>query len=142
MFHESSLVSTSASTPRTLHLASPHLLTHSFASLLFSSLLIVLDGPLELEPSCTVLHYAQTIFEGMKAYRHDDGRVTLFRPDMNMKRMNTSAARIALPVSGLFLSSCRVAPFSSRQLFGSFYCIAIPVILILFSYRIIPQRNH
>ncbi|TEB14048.1 branched-chain amino acid aminotransferase II [Coprinellus micaceus] len=54
-------------------------------------------GPLQLEPSCTVLHYAQTIFEGMKAYRHDDGRVTLFRPDMNMKRMNTSAARIALP---------------------------------------------
>lgn len=54
-------------------------------------------GPLLLEPSCTVLHYAQTIFEGMKAYRHDDGKVTLFRPDMNMKRMNTSAARIALP---------------------------------------------
>ena len=56
------------------------------------------DGPLSLEPSSTVLHYAQTVFEGMKAYRHDDGRVTLFRPDMNMKRMNTSAARIALPV--------------------------------------------
>ncbi|PPQ62809.1 hypothetical protein CVT24_000503 [Panaeolus cyanescens] len=54
-------------------------------------------GPLALDPSCTVLHYAQTIFEGMKAYRHDDGRVTLFRPDMNMKRMNTSAKRIALP---------------------------------------------
>lgn len=54
-------------------------------------------GPLSLEPSCTVLHYAQTIFEGMKAYRHENGQVTLFRPDMNMKRMNTSAARIALP---------------------------------------------
>lgn len=54
-------------------------------------------GPLALDPSCTVLHYAQTIFEGMKAYRHDNGKVTLFRPDMNMKRMNTSAARIALP---------------------------------------------
>lgn len=54
-------------------------------------------GPLPLEPSCTVLHYAQTVFEGMKAYRDDSGRVTLFRPDMNMKRMNNSAARIALP---------------------------------------------
>ncbi|KAJ3509075.1 hypothetical protein NMY22_g16417 [Coprinellus aureogranulatus] len=54
-------------------------------------------GPLQLEPSSTVLHYAQTVFEGMKAYRHDDGRVTLFRPDMNMKRMNRSATRIALP---------------------------------------------
>ncbi|KAF8350282.1 branched-chain amino acid aminotransferase II [Amanita rubescens] len=54
-------------------------------------------GPLDLEPSCTVLHYAQTIFEGMKAYRQDSGRVLLFRPDMNMERMNTSAQRIALP---------------------------------------------
>jgi len=54
-------------------------------------------GPLSLEPSCTVLHYAQTIFEGMKAYRQESGKVTMFRPDMNMKRMNTSAARIALP---------------------------------------------
>ncbi|KAJ3883107.1 branched-chain amino acid aminotransferase II [Lentinula edodes] len=54
-------------------------------------------GPLSLEPSSTVLHYAQTIFEGMKAYRDEHGNVTLFRPDMNMKRMNTSAARVALP---------------------------------------------
>jgi branched-chain amino acid aminotransferase len=58
----------------------------------------ILDGPLSLEPSSTVLHYAQTIFEGMKAYRHESGRVTLFRPDMNMKRMLTSANRLALPV--------------------------------------------
>ncbi|KAG6902821.1 hypothetical protein C0995_011308 [Termitomyces sp. Mi166 len=54
-------------------------------------------SPLTLEPSSTVLHYAQTIFEGMKAYRQEDGKVTLFRPDMNMKRMNNSALRIALP---------------------------------------------
>jgi len=58
-----------------------------------------LDGPLSLEPSATVLHYAQTLFEGLKAYRTEDGRVTLFRPDMNMARMNNSAKRIALPVS-------------------------------------------
>lgn len=54
-------------------------------------------GPFELDPSTTVLHYAQTIFEGMKAYRDENGKVTLFRPDMNMKRMNNSAHRIALP---------------------------------------------
>lgn len=54
-------------------------------------------GPLSLEPSSSVLHYAQTVFEGMKAYRNDDGRVMLYRPDMNMKRMNSSAKRIALP---------------------------------------------
>ena len=57
-----------------------------------------LDGPLPLYPSSTVLHYAQTVFEGMKAYRNELGQVTMFRPDMNMKRMNNSAQRIALPV--------------------------------------------
>ncbi|KAF8203307.1 aminotransferase [Pholiota molesta] len=54
-------------------------------------------GPLALEPSSTVLHYAQTIFEGMKAYKDASGQIRIFRPDMNMKRMNTSANRIALP---------------------------------------------
>lgn len=59
----------------------------------------VTDGPLAIEPSASVLHYAQTIFEGMKAYKDENGKVTLFRPDMNMKRMNTSASRLALPVT-------------------------------------------
>lgn len=59
------------------------------------------DGPLSLEPSSTVLHYAQTLFEGMKAYRDANGKVTLFRPDMNMKRMLTSAQRLALPASAI-----------------------------------------
>ncbi|KAF8320591.1 branched-chain amino acid aminotransferase II [Cantharellus anzutake] len=53
--------------------------------------------PLSLEPSSTVLHYAPTLFEGMKAYRNGTDRVSLFRPDMNMKRMNKSASRAALP---------------------------------------------
>jgi len=56
------------------------------------------DGPLAIEPSSVVLQYAQTIFEGMKAYQDENGKVTLFRPDMNMERMNTSASRLALPV--------------------------------------------
>jgi branched-subunit amino acid aminotransferase/4-amino-4-deoxychorismate lyase len=64
-----------------------------------TSRMLCTDGPLNLEPSATVFHYAQTLFEGLKAYRDDDGKITLFRPDMNMKRMNRSAARIALPVS-------------------------------------------
>ncbi|KEP55011.1 branched-chain-amino-acid aminotransferase [Rhizoctonia solani 123E] len=58
---------------------------------------IIPYGPLSLDPSCTVLHYAQTVFEGMKAYRDENNKVTMFRPDMNMKRMNRSAARISLP---------------------------------------------
>ena len=60
------------------------------------------DGPLAMDPSSSVLHYAQTLFEGMKAYRDENGRVMLFRPDMNMKRMNTSASRLALPVTSSF----------------------------------------
>ncbi|KII93455.1 hypothetical protein PLICRDRAFT_49502 [Plicaturopsis crispa FD-325 SS-3] len=54
-------------------------------------------APLTLDPASTVLHYAQCLFEGLKAYRDANGKVTLFRPDMNMKRMNRSAQRIALP---------------------------------------------
>ncbi|KAI0067887.1 branched-chain amino acid aminotransferase II [Artomyces pyxidatus] len=58
---------------------------------------IIPYGPLSLDPSSTVLHYAQCLFEGMKAYRDVNGRVTLFRPELNMARMNRSAQRIALP---------------------------------------------
>lgn len=54
-------------------------------------------GPLSLDPSSTVFHYAFCLFEGMKAYRCEDGTIRLFRPDMNMARMNRTAARIALP---------------------------------------------
>ncbi|KAI0249569.1 branched-chain amino acid aminotransferase II [Lactifluus subvellereus] len=54
-------------------------------------------GPLSLEPSATVFHYAQCLFEGLKAYRNKAGKVTLFRPDLNMARMNLSAQRLALP---------------------------------------------
>ncbi|EIW64857.1 branched-chain amino acid aminotransferase II [Trametes versicolor FP-101664 SS1] len=54
-------------------------------------------GPLAIDPSATVFHYAHCLFEGLKAYRDTNGKVTLFRPDMNMKRMNTSAERVAMP---------------------------------------------
>ncbi|CCM02803.1 uncharacterized protein FIBRA_04914 [Fibroporia radiculosa] len=54
-------------------------------------------GPFTMMPSSSVFHYATCLFEGLKAYRNDLGKVTLFRPDMNMKRMNISAQRAALP---------------------------------------------
>jgi branched-chain amino acid aminotransferase len=57
-------------------------------------------GPLEpftLHPSAAVLHYAQEIFEGLKAYRHADGSVWLFRPRLNARRFQASARRLALP---------------------------------------------
>ncbi len=54
-------------------------------------------GPLSLDPACSVLHYAQEIFEGLKAYRHADGSVWAFRPRANAARMQRSAERLALP---------------------------------------------
>jgi len=55
-------------------------------------------GPLSLDPATSVLHYAQEIFEGMKAYRHADGSVWAFRPEANAMRMARSSQRLALPV--------------------------------------------
>lgn len=54
-------------------------------------------GPLTLDPATAVLHYAQETFEGMKAYRHDDGSVWMFRPEQNAKRMARSSQRLAFP---------------------------------------------
>lgn len=53
--------------------------------------------PIPLHPASSVLHYAQEIFEGMKAYKLSDGGMALFRPDANAKRFNDSARRLAMP---------------------------------------------
>ena len=54
-------------------------------------------GPFQIDPASAVLHYAQEIFEGLKAYRHEDGSVWLFRPEKNAERFARSARRLALP---------------------------------------------
>lgn len=54
-------------------------------------------GPLSLDPASSVLHYGQEIFEGLKAYRHADGSIWTFRPEVNAARMQRSARRLALP---------------------------------------------
>lgn len=58
---------------------------------------IVPYGPLTMEPSARVFHYGQAVFEGMKAYKDDNGATFLFRPDENFKRINISAKRLAMP---------------------------------------------
>lgn len=58
---------------------------------------VVPYGPLTLDPACAVLHYGQEIFEGLKAYRHDDGTVWAFRAEANAARFARSARRLALP---------------------------------------------
>lgn len=52
---------------------------------------------LVMDPAAMVLHYSQTIFEGLKAYRTEDGSVQLFRPKDNIKRLNTSARKMCIP---------------------------------------------
>ena len=69
-------------------------------------------GPLEaipLHPAAAVLHYAQEIFEGLKAYRLEDGSMALFRPEANAARFNESAKRLAMPElpEDLFVQACR-----------------------------------
>jgi branched-chain amino acid aminotransferase len=64
-------------------------------------------GPITLDPAAAVLHYAQEVFEGLKAYRHADGSVWAFRPEVNGERFARSARRLALPELGVedFLAS-------------------------------------
>jgi branched-chain amino acid aminotransferase len=64
-------------------------------------------APIPLDPATAVLHYAQEIFEGLKAYGTSDGGVTLFRADQNAKRFRDSAARLAM------------APLPDELFFGS-----------------------
>jgi branched-chain amino acid aminotransferase len=66
-------------------------------------------GPLTLDPATAVLHYAQEIFEGMKAYRLDDGGMALFRADANAARFTASARRMAMAElpEDLFVAACK-----------------------------------
>lgn len=65
--------------------------------------------PVAMDPASSVLHYAQEIFEGLKAYRRPEGGAALFRPDANARRFNASARRMAMPdlPEELFLESIR-----------------------------------
>jgi branched-chain amino acid aminotransferase len=61
-------------------------------------------GPFTLDPATSVLHYSQEFFEGLKAYRQDNGSITMFRPDANAARFNSTARR-----------NCRRRPSSGRS---------------------------
>ncbi len=85
-------------------------------------------APLSLDPATAVLHYAQEIFEGLKAYRLADGGLALFRPDANAQRFNTSAQRMAMPEipESLFVGACKALVDIDRDWFpnvdgGSIY---------------------
>jgi branched-chain amino acid aminotransferase len=75
-------------------------------------------GPLQLDPCSKVLHYGQEIFEGMKVFRHPDDRIYMFRPEMNARRFNQSARRMAMPEipEDQFLEACEVISAYSKHL--------------------------
>ena len=59
---------------------------------------LVEDDTITMSECAGVLQYAQTIFEGLKAYTTEDGHIVCFRPDLNAERMEQSAARLEMPV--------------------------------------------
>lgn len=75
--------------------------------------------PLRLDPATAVLHYAQEIFEGMKAYKQEDGGIALFRPEQNARRFNESARRMAMPEvpEELFLEAVKRQVLADRDWF-------------------------
>ena len=54
-------------------------------------------GPIPMDPAAAVLHYAQAVFDGLKAFRGVDGKIRLFRPQKHVERMNNSAKRMCIP---------------------------------------------
>ncbi len=84
--------------------------------------------PITLDPATAVLHYAQEIFEGLKAYKQQDGGLALFRPEANAARFNASARRLAMPElpQEAFVESIRLLVEADRDWFptldgGSLY---------------------
>ena len=73
--------------------------------------------PFALHPASNVFHYAQTVFEGLKAFRHENGQIVLFRPEMNAARFRRSAARLAIPEidEAFFLSAVRALVENERN---------------------------
>ena len=79
------------------HVFTDHMLVANFAHGEWQNIEIKPYQPLSLEPSMAALHYGQSIFEGVKAYKHPDGEVYISRPYDNFKRFNISAERMQMP---------------------------------------------
>lgn len=74
-----------------------HMLICTYTNGAWQDARVVPYGPIPLEPAAKVFHYGQEVFEGMKAYKDQAGKIWLFRPLENARRLNKSAARLAMP---------------------------------------------
>jgi len=88
---------------------SDHMLVADYRNGAWQEPEIVPYGAFQIDPATTALHYAQSIFEGMKAYRNVHGKPVLFRPRENFQRMNRSAGRMVMPAipESLFLDGIK-----------------------------------
>lgn len=86
---------------------SDHMLVMEYANGVWETPTISPYRKLEMSPSSLALHYGQTIFEGLKAYRNKNGEINLFRPSDNFERLNRSAVRMCMPTIPVdFLVEC------------------------------------
>ncbi|HTH81695.1 MAG TPA: branched-chain amino acid aminotransferase [Mucilaginibacter sp.] len=86
---------------------SDHMLVADYADGEWKNFEIVPYGTIVVSPGISALHYGQSFFEGIKAYKHADGKVSIFRPDKNAVRFNKSAERLCMPTlpEDIFLQS-------------------------------------
>ncbi|MBE9585435.1 branched-chain amino acid aminotransferase [Mucilaginibacter sp. JRF] len=76
---------------------SDHMFVADYADGEWKNFQIVPYGDISLSPAISALHYGQAFFEGIKAYKHEDGKVVIFRPNKNAERANKSAERLCMP---------------------------------------------
>ncbi|MEN9513284.1 MAG: hypothetical protein RJB16_1044, partial [Bacteroidota bacterium] len=74
-----------------------HMLVADYENGEWKNVVIKPFEPIQLDPSCATLHYGQTIFEGIKAFKNQKEEVVIFRPDQNFIRFNLSAQRMQMP---------------------------------------------
>jgi branched-chain amino acid aminotransferase len=76
---------------------SDHMFVADYADGEWKNFQIVPYGEISMSPAISAIHYGQSFFEGLKAYKHADGKVSVFRPYMNATRFNKSAERLCMP---------------------------------------------
>ena len=88
---------------------SDHMFSADYEKGEWSNFQILSYENLSISPACTTLHYGQSIFEGLKAYKNDEDEILIFRPEKNAERFNISAKRMCIPdfPEDIFLKSIK-----------------------------------
>jgi branched-chain amino acid aminotransferase len=97
---------------------SPIMISCTYKDNAWGPLKLLPYGPISLDPCTKVLHYAQEIFEGLKAFRQPDDKLAIFRPELNAQRFNFSARRMSMPTvdESMFIEACATLTAYSEKL--------------------------